>query len=412
MIHQVLSASGWLAKGVRAMRRVVPVAAALVLLAGTVPFTAADARVDPLRGRWDLTLQLPEETSEVRLFVDQIADDPADPYGTLATGCLEVVESGQTAPASLRAIETTAGQRDVTVFSSVDVGFGPSVLRLDGVIALNGRGVSDDTAGGSYVAGFGEGEWFGDHHDRRNPKCTNLDLGSFAFEADALTAQDAEDPPNGETLLASGTQIVSSGMLVESPTLGTVFAEPFTDIFSPEVDFIEEFRFIGFVEGVLPPAGESFTFTLLDLLGNPIPGAVATDTWNGCFQGAPGNLRASYMFEDHLEVTWDAVAAAPGFDPANGVGFYQIESDGGYGANLIGETTHQIPWDPFGESAPGVPDGNDFGAGLSESGNGTFEISTISFAEDVGPGGSGLACQVRDEPLLIEITGSDISVLS
>lgn len=395
------------------MRRFVVLSAVmavgLALLASTASVTAG---VDPLRGEWDLTLELSgEQTSDVRLYVAETAADPADPNAILASGCLETLDSGLTAPASLRAVQGGEGDLEVTVFSTVAVGeFGPSVVRLEGLIHLYGEGVADDTAAGIYVAGFGDGAWFGGHHDRRNPMCTDLDIGLLQFGADAYTAQDAQNPPNGGTLVESSTQIVSSGMLVESPTLGTIVAEPFTDIFSPDVDFVEEFRFLGGVEA-LPPIAESFTFTLLDVLGDPIPGAVATDTWNGCFQGAPGNLQGNYVFEDHLDLSWDPVAVAPGFDPATGVGFYQIESTGGFGANEILTTSHQIPWAPFDGSAPGFPDGNDFGVGLSEFTDGMHEIFAIAFAEDVGPNGVGLACQVRDEPLRVEKQGSDISVL-
>lgn len=384
----------------------------LILFAASQATSAAEGGVHPLRGRWDLTAEVPEVGGlDLQLLVVEVAEDPDDPTAELATGCLVTLETGVSTPMSLRAVDTGGGSSDVTFFGTVvGLDVGPAVTRFDGTIHFGGSGVADDVGSGDYEAEFGEGAWEGDHHDRRKPKCADVDPELVVFSGDAYTAQDDQVPPSGDTLLEAFTQFVSSGLQIESASFGTLVAPPFTDIFSPGVDFVSEFRFLGVGEG-LPAIGEEFTFTLLDIFGEPIPGAQSTDVWNGCFQGAPGNVQGSYVFEDHIALSWDPVAPVPGFNPGAGMGFYQLESNGGYGGNSDGGTTsHQVPWAPFGGFAPGSPDGFDFGHSLSEFGDGTFEISVIAFADDVGSGGVGLACQVRGEPLTFEISGSAITI--
>jgi hypothetical protein len=183
------------------------------------------------------------------------------------------------------------------------------------------------------------------------------------------------------------------------------------------VDFINEFRFLE-VYPDLPVVGETYTFTLLDVFGNPIPGTTQTDVWYACTMDAPRNVSAS-MDVDGLHVTWDAVAPAPGFDPSNLIGFYQIElyPDGGggfgYGSNLIQSPAHVIPLASFGGGAPGNPDGNDFGASLSELDDGFYSIDVISFSDAFGSGSVGLECQIRAnaEQIHFEKSGDTITLL-
>lgn len=393
------------------------VIAALMMLFGLVlvPATAsaeAGNGVHPLRGRWDVTAEIPEFGSTAfRMLITDVATDPDDAAASLAIGCFVLADSGAATPMSLRAVEDSPGMLAVTFFGTLVLGEeDTSVARFDGSIELFGSGVSDDTAAGDQQTNFGEGPWSAIHHDRRKPKCPPFDAPGLQFQGDAYTAQNAGDPPEGATIWEGFTNIVSSGMLIESPSIGSIVAAPFTDLFSPGVDFVSEFRYLADGWG-LPAAGEGFTFTLLDLFGNPIPGTTSADTWNGCLQGAPQNIQGTYVFEQHIDLSWDPVASVPGFDPSSGIGFYQIEVEGGYGANSDnGTTTHLIPWNPFTPGDPGLPDGVDFGISLSEFEDGIFGVSVVAFAEDAGPGGVGLSCQVRDEPLFFERDGSVITI--
>jgi hypothetical protein len=53
--------------------------------------------------------------------------------------------------------------------------------------------------------------------------------------------------------------------------------EPFADIFSPDVDFMSNFRFTDGVDGSDPIIGLPYTFTLVDAVGNKNPGTTKTD---------------------------------------------------------------------------------------------------------------------------------------
>ena len=59
-----------------------------------------------------------------------------------------------------------------------------------------------------------------------------------------------------------------------------------------QVDFIDEFRFLGNLDG-FPEAGGTYTFTLLNVHGQPIAGATTSDTWLACTVDAPRNVSAT-----------------------------------------------------------------------------------------------------------------------
>ena len=77
------------------------------------------------------------------------------------------------------------------------------------------------------------------------------------------------------------TNIVSSEMRVHFPDGSTLDIPYYTDVFSPDIDFVNEFRYHLWDTGY-PSSGEGYTFTLLDPYGQPIPGASAEDTWLDC----------------------------------------------------------------------------------------------------------------------------------
>ena len=105
--------------------------------------------------------------------------------------------------------------------------------------------------------------------------------------------------------------VVSSGMLVTEPDGSSMVVQEYTDIFSPDVDFIGRFRYLTHFDGA-PVSGETYKFVLLDVFGNPIPGTESTDVWYGCNQLAPVNLATSDAPDGDLLLTWDAVPDVPG----------------------------------------------------------------------------------------------------
>jgi hypothetical protein len=242
------------------------------------------------------------------------------------------------------------------------------------------------------------------------------------FHADvyAFAQVEPDDSQYQSTILDSHTNIVSSAVQVELPDGSKLELTPFTDLFSSQVDFVEEFRYVGGPDG-FPVAGGHYVFTLVDPYGEAIAGATTADTWLACTVDAAMNVSASVQ-GDGLHVAWDPVAPAPGFDPGavDPVGFYQIElgpeegEGGGYGAAGIHVNEHLIPKASFGGGAPGAPDGWDFGQALDELEDRTYGLDVITFAEAPhGTKASGLECQIRaaDERTRFEKDGGHITIL-
>jgi Carboxypeptidase regulatory-like domain len=187
-------------------------------------------------------------------------------------------------------------------------------------------------------------------------------------------------------------------MLVEDPYGNVTRVEYYTDLFSPNVDFIGRFRFTGESELPVVP-GLPYTFTLLDAFGRPIEGAVSTDTWNRCDQGAPADYVAT-PGDDYINLSWLAVDPVEGqFDPGNyQITMYPMEGQAGeYGSDGIQANYHHMPLNHFEPPGEGVPDGQDFGDGLLQLEDGPYEINVWAWnhADDTN-GGWGSDCAVRD----------------
>ena len=381
--------------------------------------------VDDLRGRWDVYLHIGDEYEgedlEVRWLIQDIEAHPDEENTFLATGCMLTISTGGSAPLSLVATYLPEeNYYELMIYSTViPVEGEPFVIRFDGKVFVNGSGVKDDESQGDHISDRREGAWEAEHHDRRRPHCGEMIDPSLQFNQDLYAHQDIAPPtPHYYKLYEAYTRIVSSGMLVDTPDGQTVYVPSYTDIFSPYVDFVNEFRYLLQLEGA-PISGEIYTFTLLDILGNPIPGAVAEDIWTGCTQEAPGNIQLSYNVEDSIHMTWDPVPIADGWDPGGEqheqqVGYYQIgispifESQTSYGSAGIASPRHIIPWGSFVEGENGDPDGTDFGLSLSELDDGVYDVSLEAFSEALpASGGFGAECSVRDSNELLQMNKSD-----
>jgi hypothetical protein len=293
-------------------------------------------------------------------------------------------------------------------------GANPFVIQFFGPVYTFGEGVPDDKAGGEesrirteFLDG---GKWTATHHDRRKKECPPVEIPPLSFSVDVRAQHNLRGGQVEliKTILEAQTDIASSGVLVEKPDGSRVTLPPYTDIFSPDVDFVSRFRYtipFDLADNVDPIAGQPYYFTLLDVLGNPIPGSLKTDIWTGCFISAPRNFVASISANNDIDVEWDEVPTANGFDPANGVGFYQIEIGGWnpwspdiYGSNLIKSTTHIVPWNDFTPPSPGYPDGYDLGIALNRfPDNRTYGIRIEAFSRPpLGSGGQNHECAVVD----------------
>ena len=397
--------------------RLIRILIMLALLLPVVPAWSVLAKppngVDDLRGRWEFVVSdLAPEPLPFDIFINDLAPDPDSEIGNeyLAVGCMGSPGVDAITPMSLRATDLGGGVYDLSLLSTAvpPADDKPYVIQFLGTVYTNGSGVPDDVASGYIRTDSSQGgDWDGTHHDRRRTKCPPVgDIPDLYFHNDVYVRRgyEGDTVDHQNTLLEGFTNIVSTGMRVEWPD-GTVVNVPFyTDIFSPDVDFVSEFRYLGGYEDD-PISGEPYTFTLLDALGNPIPGTTQTDVWTACVTyPPPRDLSAIVTPELNIDLSWDAVPLVPGFDPANEMGFYQIgiwpwgfTSDTYYGANGISSPNHLIPWADFGGSAPGLPDGFDNGASLSELDEGNYELQVEAFSQ---PGsanpGHGHECAVWD----------------
>lgn len=382
-----------------------------------VAHAAPPKGVDHLRGRWDGVIQgLFDDNQPFVLMLDEFHPDPNDPSATLYNGCMAVGANAAFAPVSARFTQLGSGNYDMTLFGTA-LG---SVIKLEGIASTNDATVADDPANGAWQMVNQGGDWTAFHHDRREPSCPTVQLGGELFfnaSINGIVGIQPDESRNEGNIIEGFSNIVSSGLQVALPDGSSVTIPFYTDLFSPNVNFVDNFRYLQDFPN-LPIAGETYTFTLLDVFGDPIPGTTVTDVWYACVADAPRNVAAT-VDVDGIHLTWDAPTSAPGFDPANFVGFYQIElyPDGGggfgFGSNGVASPAHLIPFNSFGGGAPGLPDGFDFGSSLSELDNGVYYFDVISFSEAFGAGSVGLECQIRayDEQVRFEKSGDTVILL-
>lgn len=387
---------------------------------------AEDNGVDDLRGRWDVEWELnvgEDHPPPLVLYINDLMKNPYMDDTYIAGGCMRSVESDVFMPLSLSANpDPENGTYKVTVYSTVvPVDWEPFVIRFTGTVEANGNGVTDDEAGGEITTEFATGQWNGIHHDRRRTKCPSVNGFDLGVQADVYAHKDLAYPvPKHYTLYETHTVVVSSGMLVTEPDGSTMVVQEYTDIFSPDVDFIGRFRYLTLFDGA-PVSGGTYEFVLLDVFGNPIPGTESTDVWNGCNQLAPVNLTTSETADGDILLLWDAIPDVPGqFEPGSDpqVGFYQIgvspfqwEGEHDYGANGIKSPSHEIPLWTFTPGDPGQPDGWDYGTPLSEFSDGLYQVQAEAFGEPLYSDGFGLECSVynSNEQLIMSIDGDQIT---
>ena len=390
----------------------------VTLIPSASVFAVPPNGVDHLRGRWDGVIQnLLGADQPFRLLLDDFGLDPNDPQAVLYGGCMSVGD-GSFAPVSARVVILGNEQFDMTLYATA----GGSIIKMEGLFETFAPGVKDDATSGKWQTADEDSNWTAIHHDRRNPKCPAVEIvGDLYFNASvyAVVGIHPDESRDEGNILEGFSNIVSSGMQVELPDSNTLVVPFFTDLFTPNVDFINEFRFIELYPG-LPVVRSIYKFTLLDVFGQPIEGATMEDVWYACTVDAPRNVAAT-VDSTGMQVTWNDVTPGPGFDPSSSspLGFYQIELDsvsGGseYGASSIHSPVHIIPLASFGGVAPGSPDGSDFGKALSELDDDVYFFNVISFSEGVpGSDSVGLECQIRAyaEQIQFEKSGSIITIL-
>ncbi len=399
--------------------------------------------VDDLRGRWEfVATEGFADLLAFDLYINDLQPDPGSATGHdyLAAGCMASSGVKGMTPLLLRATDLGDGTYDLSLLSTAvpppDEGE-PFVIQFLGTVLTHRSGVPDDAAGGEVRTRFTEGLWTGTHHDRRRTKCppvSDIPIPGLYFDADVYVhhAYWGDAIVRRSHLLEAYTNIVSLGMRVEWPD-GTMVVVPFyTDIFSPHADFVSQFRYLESYPGDAI-SGEPYTFTLLDGLGNPIPGTTATDVWTGCQTYPPARdlipLLVPLLPDGGMDIdlSWSDVPDAPGFDPDGSqgqgeFGYYQLgtwpqfDGDKSYGAAWIASTNHLIPWVRHADwDEGGYPDGTDHGYPLGELDDGLYQLEVEAFSEPAPANpGFGAECAVWDEAenLFFEKTGELITFVT
>ena len=386
-----------------------------------------------LYGVWTANGAFLEAGVETRLSLYIVTLEPApDQLNTyLGTGCMQTEASGGQAPLSLQATyDAEKGSYSLNILSTLispALNDGAAVIHLIGAVDLGSSGIMDDLLSGTAYISTGEIAWSGEHTTHDIVMCPpGLDsalsfLGEFGLHRDL-----AYVPPFDVTNFQGETNIVSYQMRVEAAD-GTSFLAGYnTDIFSPDVNFIDQFRFDTH-QAVTPLAAQNYVFTLLNVLGNPIYGVEDQDVFRRCEQGAATNPRAVVHIlpdtdqVDYVEVIWDAPEIIPGyFEPQNGNGFYQLtleynpwrETARLYGSESL-QPTHNIPWNTFEPGAAGFPDGQDYGISLAELEDGQYILLVGVYSYyDPPEGETGFDCRVYDSRhgLFLTKQGNQITV--
>jgi hypothetical protein len=274
-------------------------------------------------------------------------------------------------------------------------------------------------AEGLWESGEQAGEWRGERHAGEVPESPAFDLATSGLwmHYDLLAAIHTSDQNasivGNQMQMDVTTNIAAGSVVVQRPDGSELILDATTDIFSPGVDFVAEFRFAANIEGQ-PDEGD-YVFRFLDPVGEPLRGIEGRDVWSGCEALAALNVQAA-VEAGGLRTSWSPV---PGFNPIDSEGFYQIEigpdsGEGkGYGANHIQQRSHFIPFAPFVPGASGSPDGQDYGVGLGEFADGSYSmVIYVFYPASAAPGGVGFECQLsaEDEILTLEKQGGEFSI--
>ena len=309
-----------------------------------------------------------------------------------------------------------------------DPGSGSVIIRLEGTAEMFGSGVTDDIIEGTWRMP-GEttaNSWSVNHLDRRRIKAPAIDLDDppldLHFRVDALAQlfgpwnEDIEKRNPLTTADAYGN-IVMDSVRVTFPDGSVQIITQYTDLWSPEVDWITYYRFNNAYPG-LPVAGGTYIFTALDIIGNPIPGVEETDVWVGVPPPPPPtNTSATWVDlpTAGIMASWDPISAIPGsFEPPD-IGGYELEVYGGvdwaevYAVGTIGVTSHLVPKIKA-DFIPNV----DRGASLDEMADGTYRLDYQIFTvAPAGSAGKGLEYIARDyaQSWWFEISGGTVTTL-
>ncbi len=381
---------------------------ASLLVLGGAPLNhglSAANGVDLFRGCWAGKMVLPDSTErQINFYLNAAAPESGIPNALQASGYFshDPVDGQKRAkaphlPMMARILEHADHSFEIVMLATFTIppefGSFTTIVKFIGQGSLGNSGVTDDKIAGTWYLTLADGNavssrWSAVHLDRRNIEAptVNLDDPTLYFGGDVYANLEGSLANRGEgTIIGAFGNIVMASVRVTAPDGSYVVLPQYTDIFSPSVDWTTLFRFTTWRQG-LPVAGGRYVFQALDVAGNPIPGVEASDVWVGVPPPNPPSGVLGSATDTGILVTWDEVPTVPGsFEPAVGLGFYQLELSGPsgmvFGANGIGSSPHLIP-SAHGDFVPG----QDWGLALSELANGTYTLRTC--VHSVAPAGS------------------------
>jgi hypothetical protein len=292
-------------------------------------------------------------------------------------------------------------------------------MKLTGTAEMGYPGLADDTMTGQWYrqdpdGTLIEGEWSTVHLNQQSAEPPEItpehplyfrgDLKIHLFGAGGTTPIEQRNPLLAFDLISN---IVMDNVRVTFPDSTSVTLQPYTDVFSPDVDWVTHFRFVHNIPG-LPTQGTPYIFDALNVAGNPISGVETADLWVGVEPPDPPTNVQAEVIEMGIQASWDPVSVVVGsFEPAKGIGWYQMEiynvsHEAVYGASAIDTPSHIIP-----KAREDLQPGRDWGLPIGEMDDGTYtlEVNVHSVAPDASAG-SGIEYSSRnpDEYITFEIT--------
>ncbi len=396
------------------MKKLIPVLMMLVLLcASSTPALASgnvsSGGVDPFRGAWGgtLTHKSPDGIIDAQLNLYFNESVPGDEPGYFkASGYASITWEEPDKPKRAKAtllpmmakyIDIGDGTFNITILATFPLPpwahiTGASIYKLEGTATIPGSGVADNVMQGMWYTKIPNGNivsdlWSVVHLDRRNVKAPEISLDDPTYNLYMVADTYAHILPNdsgygfeGTTLELRRTNIVSDSVRVGLPSGDSVIIPQYTDVYSLDVDFLTSFRFVESLPG-LPEAGGTYTYTLLNVLGQPIPGVTRSDVYvGGYIPERPTDVNA--MIESGgILVSWAPASVIPGsFDPPSGIGFYQITvlkvgMGDVFGANWIADNNHLIP------NTTGLFGPHDYGTAIGDLDDGTYAVNVASFSQ-------------------------------
>ena len=392
-----------------------------------IDLKSADPNKD-LLGIWDNRLDFlnaaPEELSEISFHLNQFEQSTNDSSVFNGTGCMLNSDLGTTMPLSFQATynESLSNYGVIIMSTFIDSGadFEASLIRFQASISPGSPSTVESSAEGDFTTGTTSGNWSGTRQSLEKTECIFESGMDAFFYADLYIHKITEvSPPMYGTFLDVGTTLAVSSVQVEDPDGKIISLDSYADFWTPDVDFVTEFRFLANIESEALQ-DRPYVFTFYDILGEPIEGAVFTDKYGGCEYGNPTNITIELILENNLppqvHLSWDSPVILTENIEGNS---YQIilhaetEQMDVYGAEGVLETTHILPWETFESGVQGFPDGSDYGVSLGSLEDGIYKITVGAWFlgnEDNGERGSNCSVYDNREDLVIEISDGNLII--